>query len=38
MSWWIARAERTMTEDVPAPPDVVRDFYVDLDSLRSSTR
>lgn len=34
MSWWIARAERTLSEDVPAPPDVVRDFYVDLDSLK----
>ena len=33
MSWWIAEAERTVTEVVPAPPDVVRDFYVDLDSL-----
>jgi len=34
MSWWIARVERTMTEVVPARPDVVRDFYVDLDNLR----
>ncbi|KQW49042.1 polyketide cyclase / dehydrase and lipid transport [Nocardioides sp. Root1257] len=33
MSWWIARAERTVTDDVPAPPDEVRAFYVDLDSL-----
>ena len=33
MSWWIAEAERTVTDVVPAPPDVVRDFYVDLDSL-----
>jgi hypothetical protein len=34
MSWWIARAERTLTEDVAAPPDQVRDFYVDLDNLK----
>jgi hypothetical protein len=34
MSWWIAETERTLTEDVPAPPGAVRDFYVDLDSLR----
>ncbi|OMC22784.1 MULTISPECIES: SRPBCC family protein [unclassified Mycobacterium] len=34
MSWWTARAERTMTEDVPAPPDAVRDFYVDLDNIK----
>lgn len=33
MSWWIAHAERTLTEDVPAPPDRVRDFYVDLDNI-----
>lgn len=33
MSWWIARAERTVTDDVPAAPDEVRAFYVDLDSL-----
>jgi polyketide cyclase/dehydrase/lipid transport protein len=34
MSWWTAQAERTMTEDVPAPPDEVRDFYVDLDNIK----
>jgi len=34
MSWWIARAERTLTEEVPAPPDQVRDFYVDLDNIK----
>jgi hypothetical protein len=34
MSWWIARAERTLTEEVPAPPDEVRDFYVDLDNIK----
>jgi len=34
MSWWIARAERTLTEDVPAAPQQVRDFYVDLDNIK----
>jgi hypothetical protein len=34
MSWWSATAERVLSEDVPAPPDAVRDFYVDLDSLK----
>jgi hypothetical protein len=34
MSWWIANAERTLSEDVPAPPQVVRDFYVDLDNIK----
>ncbi len=34
MSWWIAHAERTLTEEVPAPPDQVRDYYVDLDNIR----
>lgn len=34
MSWWIARAERTLTEDVPAAPEVVRAFYVDLGTLQ----
>jgi hypothetical protein len=34
VSWWISRVERTLTDDVPAPPAVVRDFYVDLDSLQ----
>jgi hypothetical protein len=34
MSWWIARAERTLSEEVPAPPDDVRDFYVDLDNIK----
>jgi hypothetical protein len=33
-SWWIASAERTISDVVPAPPDVVRDFYVDLDNIR----
>jgi hypothetical protein len=34
MSWWVARAERTLSEEVPAPPDDVRDFYVDLDNIK----
>jgi Polyketide cyclase / dehydrase and lipid transport len=34
MSWWIAHAERTLSEEVPAPPDAVRDFYVDLDNIK----
>jgi hypothetical protein len=34
VSWWIAHAERTLTEDVPAPPDQVRAFYVDLDNIK----
>jgi hypothetical protein len=34
MSWWIAHAERTLTEEVPAPPQVVREFYVDLDNIK----
>jgi hypothetical protein len=32
--WWITRAERTLTELVPAPPDRVRAFYVDLDNIK----
>jgi hypothetical protein len=34
MSWWVAHAERTLSEDVPVPPDQVRDFYVDLDNIK----
>jgi Polyketide cyclase / dehydrase and lipid transport len=34
MSWWIANAERTLTEEVPAAPQLVRDFYVDLDNIK----
>jgi hypothetical protein len=34
VSWWIAYADRTLSEEVPAPPDQVRDFYVDLDSIK----
>ncbi|WP_310778394.1 SRPBCC family protein [Mycobacterium sp. Z3061] len=34
MTWWVAHAERTLTEEVPAPPNEVRDYYVDLDNIR----
>jgi hypothetical protein len=34
MSWWTVHAERTLTEQVPAPPGAVRDFYVDLDNIK----
>lgn len=34
MSWWYAHAERTLTEEVPAPADQVRDFYVDLHNIK----
>ncbi|OBH11286.1 SRPBCC family protein [Mycobacterium sp. E1747] len=34
MSWLVAHAERTLTEEVPAPPAEVRDFYVDLDNIK----
>jgi Polyketide cyclase / dehydrase and lipid transport len=31
---WITRAERTLTEDVPAPPERVRGFYTDLHNIK----
>lgn len=34
MSWWVAHAEHTLSEEVPAPPNDVRDFYVDLDNIK----
>lgn len=34
MSWWIAHTERTVTEEIPAPPAQVRDYYVNLDNIR----
>jgi hypothetical protein len=34
VSWWITDTERTLTEEVPAAPDKVRDFYVDLDNIK----
>ena len=30
----MAHAERTVSEEIPAPPDAVRDFYVDLDNIK----
>ncbi|MCW2651090.1 MAG: hypothetical protein JWR32_2066 [Mycobacterium sp.] len=35
MGWLIATAERTLTEEVPAAPHQVRDFYVNLDNMKS---
>lgn len=35
MSLWISHTERTLSEEVPAPPDQVRDFYVDLNNIKS---
>jgi len=34
VSIWIVHAVRTISDDVPAPPDQVRDFYVDLDNIK----
>ena len=34
MSTWVARAERTVSEEIAAPPTEVRDFYVDLDNVK----
>jgi hypothetical protein len=34
VSWWTACAERTLTEHIPASPDDVRGFYVNLDNIR----
>ena len=34
MSWWLAHAERTVSEEIPASPDQVRDFYLDLENIR----
>jgi len=34
MNWWISKTERTLTEDVPAPPNEVRDYYVDLNNIK----
>ena len=34
MSWWVASAERTVSEEIPAPPEAVRDFYVDLENIK----
>jgi hypothetical protein len=34
VSWWVARAERIVSEEIPASPSEVRDFYVDLDNIK----
>lgn len=34
MSWWTVHAQRTLSEQVPAAPDAVRDFYVDLNNIK----
>lgn len=34
-TWWTVRAERTVSEDIPGPPEVVRAFYVDLRNIIS---
>ena len=34
MNWWVSHAERTLSEEVPAPPGDVRDFYLDLDNIK----
>jgi ligand-binding SRPBCC domain-containing protein len=34
VSWWGATAECTLSEAISAPPNEVRDFYVDLDNLK----
>ena len=34
MSWLVAHTETELSEDVPAPPEEVRAFYVDLDNIK----
>ncbi|OBA84035.1 polyketide cyclase / dehydrase and lipid transport [Mycobacterium sp. 1164966.3] len=34
MSWLVAHTERTLTEQMPAPPEQVRGFYVDLNNIK----
>lgn len=34
MSWWTTHSEHALSTEVPAPPDAVRDFYVDLDNIK----
>jgi hypothetical protein len=31
---WIVDREQTLSEEIPAPPDEVRDFYVDLNNMK----
>jgi hypothetical protein len=34
VSFWITHAAHTLTDEIPAAPDKVRDFYVDLDNIK----
>ncbi|MGC2676505.1 MAG: SRPBCC family protein [Mycobacterium sp.] len=34
MSFWITHSAHTLTDQIPAPPNRVRDFYVDLDNIK----
>jgi hypothetical protein len=34
VSWWVTRVARTVSQEIPAPPNEVRDFYVDLDNIK----
>jgi hypothetical protein len=34
VSFWITHTSHTLTDEIPAPPDQVRDFYVDLDNIK----
>ncbi|BBX40790.1 SRPBCC family protein [Mycobacterium simiae] len=34
MGWWTVHADRALSELVPAPPEAVRDYYVDLDNIK----
>ena len=34
VSRWITSVERTLSEEVPGPPDDVRAFYTDLDNIK----
>lgn len=31
---WLIQVERTLVEEIPAPPGEVRDFYVDLNNIK----
>ena len=35
VSWWVTHAERTLSEEVPAAPAELRDFYVDLNNIKA---
>ncbi len=34
MSFWMIHAVHTLSEEIPASPEAVRDFYVDLDNIK----